>query len=333
MSWKHDNAQAKRQWAGPLEKYDLIQEGLIALVVVALLIILLSLLFGVPKVDAVTFQSWAKADPNDFVATTLTELAGTSETATYGPPYNDGTGQLQSLGPIAPQSWFGVQAPVNATQDFVIAPLTAYAPLSADLQKTLDQWNKASADQQAAWNKAAAAAKVSIDTAGAAPAVKLDGGDSGPIPAMMSAMLAMAQSGALDSQMIDNPGAGYSMDYTKSLLYLADGNYLGDVANTYNLSGEQWGVMNEIGKWPGQPWLWAYALWYNTPPFSNVGTDIFAIVMFALVMAVVFFLPFIPGLRSIPRVLRLYKWIWKPYYSKYGSAVTSTPSQGKTMAE
>jgi hypothetical protein len=28
-----------------------------------------------------------------------------------------------------------------------------------------------------------------------------------------------------------------------------------------SLTGDQWGVMNETGSYPGQPWLWLYQLW------------------------------------------------------------------------
>src|SRR5512136_150287 len=319
MSWKHDNALAKRKWVGPREKYDLITEGLIALAVVAVLVIVLSVLFGAPKVSAVSFQSWSKADASDFANTTLTELTGTSETATYGPPYNNGTGQVQHLGPLSPQTWVGVVLPVNAPQDLVIAPLTAFAPLNPELQKALQQWNSASATQQQDWSTAAISATLSIDTAAQPQRVILKTDkDTGPIGTLLSAMLAMAQSGALDSQSINAPGNTYSMNYTKSLLYQADGSYLGKIANYYHMSGEQWGVMKEIGSWPGQPWLWAYDLWYNTPPWSNISSDILSIAMFGLVMLFVVFLPFIPGLRSIPRVIRVYRLIWRPYYKKYG---------------
>ncbi len=337
MSWKRDNARAKRHWAGPLEKYDLITEGSIALIAVIVLVIILSALFGAPKVPAVSFQNWAQADPADFVNTTLTELAGTSETATYGPPYNNATGQVQYLGPFSPQTWVGVRMPVNPPQDFVIGPLTAYAPLNPDVQKALQLWNSASPSQQQTWVTAAISATVNPTATLAllrwhghrpagSTALNVQGstasfngtGDTGPIATMLSAMLAMAQSGALDSQSINDPGNTYSMNYTKSLLYQEDGQYLGDIANYYHMQGEQWGIMNEIGSWPGQPWLMPYAMWYNTPPWSNVGTDILAVFMFSLVVLIIFFLPFIPGLRSLPRALRAYRLIWRPYYKKYG---------------
>ena len=36
-----------------------------------------------------------------------------------------------------------------------------------------------------------------------------------------------------------------------------------------NLTGGQWGVMNETGSYPGQPRLWLYTLWYQVPHFST----------------------------------------------------------------
>ncbi|MFN8485786.1 MAG: hypothetical protein U0768_22325 [Anaerolineae bacterium] len=317
MSWKRDSQNANRQWVGPVERYDLIQEGIIAVVVVAVLVLALSVLFGSPIVRGVSFQSWSNADPKDFVNTTLTELAGTSETATYGPPYNNQTGQLQSLGPISPQAWVGVQMPVNPPQDFVVAPLGAAAALNPDIQKALGQWTGATAAQQQAWSTAALSSTLTINGA----TVQLAGSkDTGPIPAMLSGMLKLAQTGGLTSQSIDAPGQAYSMNYTKSLLFIEDGNYLGDIAAKYNLKGAQWGVMGEIGSWPGQPWLWFYAMWYNVPLWSNIGTDILAVATVLPVVLFVFLIPFIPGVHSLPRVLRVYRRIWKPYYKNYGKS-------------
>ena len=50
-----------------------------------------------PTIPPVTVATWAKIAPADFVATAASELAGTSETATYGPPYNSATGAPQRL--------------------------------------------------------------------------------------------------------------------------------------------------------------------------------------------------------------------------------------------
>lgn len=315
MSWKRDNQNAKRKWIGPIERYDLIQEGLIAVVVVFVIVIAINVLFGSPLVHSVSFQTWAQADPEDFASTTLAELTGTSETATYGPPYNNQTGQLQSLGPLSPQAWAGVTIPVDAPADFVLKPLAAFATLNPAVQTAITTWNTASAAEQQAWGAAAISATLTVQ---GSTVVLSSTADTGPVPIMLSTMLAMAQSGALTSQSIDAASNAYSTDNTKSLLYIEDSNYLGDIATYYGLTGPQWGVMNEIGSWPGQPWLWWYAMWYNVPGWSKIGTDILAVATAVPFIAIFFFLPLIPGLRSLPRWLRIYKLIWRPYYKKYG---------------
>ena len=319
MSFRTDELQARRGWRGPRERYDLIREGLIALVVAAVLVGSLALLLGSPKVDPVTYQSWAKADPVDFVTTEVGELAGTSETARYGPPYNDGTAELQAIGPFSPQGFFGVHTPVDAAQDFIIGPLTAMAPLNPEIGSALDTWEAAGAAQRTAW--ATAASKATVDVSG--NTVSLAGDDSGPIASMMSALLAAATGGILDSGAVDAPGALYNNDHTKSLLNIADGGYLTGAGAYYGLAGEHWGVMNQIGNWPGQPWLWWYTMWYNVPgPIrAALGYSDLAAIAYALpLLALVFFLPFIPGLRSLPRSLRVHRLIWRDYYRAYGAS-------------
>jgi len=340
MSWKRDSQNAKRKWIGPIERYDLIQEGIIAVVVVGVLVVALNVLFGSPLVHGVSFQSWANAAPEDFVWTTLTELTGTSETATYGPPFNSGavtlnidpnlsqvgndvdvfpTGpsQAQNLGPLAPQAWAGVTMPVNPPDDFVLKPLAAFATLNPDTQKALTDWNAASIEQKSAWANAALSSTLTID---GATVVFSTTADAGPLPVMMGTMLAMARSGALNSQSIDAASNTYSTNNTKSLLYIEDGNYLEELASYYNLQGGQWGVMNEIGSWPGQPWLWWYAMFYNIPGWNSIGTDILAVASALPFVAIFIFLPFIPGLRNIPRWIPIYRIIWRSYYKKYGSS-------------
>jgi len=313
VSWTQDEALARRKWRGPLERYDLIREGLIALVVVGALLVALTTLFGSPKLEAVSFKVWSSSAPKDFATTALSELLGTSETATYGPPYNAGSGQLQSLGPVSFQALGGIPLPVNASRELVLEPLAAFAPFDAELRRALDVWRGASPAQQADWGTAAQKAALEID----GQTVVLRGGDAGPIPSLLSAMLTAAQSGALDGQLIDAAGRAYAMNHTKSLLFLEDGGYLASIAKRYSLQGNRWGVMNEIGSWPGQPWLWFYTVFYQIPPWSKVGTDIIVIATVIPIFLVLTFLPFIPGLRDLPRLLGVYRRIWRPYYRQY----------------
>ena len=74
----------------------------------------------------ITIATWARVAPADFLATAATELNGTSETATYGPPYNNQSGSVQQL-LFSPQTIPGVTQPVNAAQDFVLGPLATLA--------------------------------------------------------------------------------------------------------------------------------------------------------------------------------------------------------------
>ena len=89
----------------------------------------------------------------------------------------------------------------------------------------------------------------------------------GPVPIiLMSAELGMARSGGLDADLLAQH-AFYGTDFTKPLLFLEDGAYFANQAHGQHLSGTQWGVMNETGSYPGQPWLWLYTLWYQVPGF------------------------------------------------------------------
>ena len=169
-------------WRGPSRRYDILKEGTIATVVILALTFGLADLLSSPDVPPVTIATWARLAPADFLATAATELNGTSETATYGPPYNNASGSVQKL-LFSPQTLPGVTQPVNAARDFVIGPLSAL---------------------------------VRTDPAIAAPSK----------------------------------------------------------ATAMGLTGSQWGVMNETGSYPGQPWLWLYTLWYQVragppPPTST----------------------------------------------------------------
>ena len=131
---------------------------------------------------------------------------------------------------------------------------------------------------------------------------------------MISALTSMARSGALDDALLSSRQF-YGTDYTKPLLFIADGTYLDNLGQAQHLQGSQWGMMNETGNYPGQAWLWLYTLWYQVPPMktsSNADLQVWAIMMLlTLALALV---PFIPGLRSIPRRSRIYRLIWRQHY-------------------
>src|SRR4029077_8610689 len=85
---------------------------------------------------------------------------------------------------------------------------------------------------------------------------------------MMNSLLGIAESGGLDGLLLVN-GRFYQTDYTQSLVFMGDGTYLSGLAAQANLTGSQWGMMNETGQYPGQTWLCLYTMWYEFPPFTS----------------------------------------------------------------
>ena len=298
-----------RPWRGPHRRYDIVKEFVIALVVVALATIGLAIIFGSPDRKPITLQEWAANAPGDFVATTVAELDGTSGTATYGAPYTNDPTAGQKLGPLPLQQWGGVREPVDTTADFVLGPLgTSTNPT---VTSALSTYTAASADQQNSW---AIAYGDALSKAPDGDPAQVAQGDYGPVPALASGLLAMAKSGGLDG-LLQEQGGFYQTDYARSLLFLADGSYLEDQARAENLGGDQWGMMNETGSYPGQAWLWLYTFWYQVPPFSssdNADALVWGLMM--LLSAALVLVPFIPGLRSLPRRLGVHRLIWRTWY-------------------
>jgi Cytochrome b(N-terminal)/b6/petB len=305
-------AQAdRREWSGPTRRYDILKEGAIATTVVLVLVVALAGLLSSPDEPPVTVQSWAQVAPADFLGTAASELAGTSETATYGPPYNNGTGSVQRLG-FSPQKLAGVTQPIDAAQSFVLSPLAAVAPTNPALQLALATYNRASDAQRTAWNTAYANALAKVTFRAGTPV--LPPGNYGPIPVMLSTELTLARSGAIDTDLLAQRPF-YGTNYTKPLLFLEDGSYFASLAQAQHLTGSQWGVMNETGSYPGQPWLWLYTLWYQVRPFKNsANVDLMAIYLTGAATVILLAVPFIPGLRGIPGRVPVYRIVWRDWY-------------------
>ena len=300
--------------------YDLVKDLVIALAGVGILALVVAAFLSSPDEPPVTIAAWAQSDPVDFVTTATGELAGTTTSAGYGNPYNT-NGDGQSWGPIAPQKWFGTRIPIDSADTFVIQPLQRGAVNNADIDSALKAWQSASADQQGKWTdaytKALADAKVVNN------AVTVADGDYGPLPVMMANLLGMAQSGALDGLLQVN-GRFYQTDYTPALLFMGDGGYLDGLAQHWMLHGDQWGMMNETGQYPGQTWLWLYTMWYQVFPFTddtgvlglNSGNaDLGIIILMTVLTAALALVPQIPVLRDIPRWIPIHRLIWRDYYA------------------
>jgi hypothetical protein len=301
-------------------RYDLVKELTYALVGVAVLALVLAAALSSPDVSPITISAWSQADPVDFVTTATGELAGSTTSAGYGAPYNNAGGE-QSWGPIAPQKWFGQRIPIDSANVFVLQPLALASVGNTDLGKALAAWKAGTADQQTKWLTAY------TDALGKATVtdgkVTVATGDYGPLPAMMNGLLGVAQSGGLDGLLLVN-GRFYQTDYTQGLLFIGDGGYLAGLATAANLTGSQWGMMNETGQYPGQTWLWLYTMWYQVWPFtSDTGflglnggnADLGIVFLMTVLTAALALVPLIPVLRDIPRWVPIHRLIWRQYYA------------------
>jgi hypothetical protein len=301
-------------------------------------------------------QAWAQEAPTDFLSTTLSEVNGTSLSATYGPPYQTTSqnGSTQGFGPISPQKWFGQTIPVVTFQNFVAQPLSTLPDPTGAIGKALTTWGAASAADQTTWStnytKALKQATFKDGT------YDVPGGDYGSLGVVLENQYAYARSGGLDGALLrneTNPAIWYSNNQTFPLLYFGDSGQGGagpdcinpapyqqnkvapqqklppgygcwyynqavaNVAPRYGgyLAGGTWGIVNEVGNWPGAWWLMPYSFWYQWGPgITSQSADLWAMLMTGLISLPFLFLPWIPGLRDIPKATRVYKLMWRDYY-------------------
>ena len=151
-------------------------------------------------------------------------------------------------------------------------------------------------------------------------------GSYGPLPTMMGSLLSFAQSGGLDGALLTSRQF-YQTDYTKPLLFMADGGVLASRAQAEHLLGDQWGMMNETGSYPGQ--VVAVALHVLVPDQAVLdlgqrrrprdGGD-------GCAQPCVHPDPVHPRVRDLPRRIPIYRLIWREHYPReraYGGWMNS----------
>jgi len=176
----------------------------------------------------------------------------------------------------------------------------------------LQAYGAASSDQQTTWltNYSTALADATV----ANDEVAVASGEYGPVPDLMTGLLGLARTGALDGLLLSS-GNLFQTDFTRPLLFMGDGEYLSGLAADQHLTGDQWGMMNETGLYPGQTWLWLFSFWYQIPPFNTASnTDLLVILLMIGLTTLLALVPFIPILRDIPRWIPIHKVIWRRYY-------------------
>jgi hypothetical protein len=296
-------------------RYDLLKELSVAFGVITVLVLVLAAVLSSPDVKPDTIQRWSQDDSVGFVTTATSELAGASVSAQYGPPYNSGTSSIQSFGPLHLQEWAGAHQNVDPVNQFILDPLHKAAAGNAALGAALSTFSGATADKQTGW--------LDAYTKALANATEMDGavvvaaGDYGPVAPMMNTLLGVARSGGLDGLLLSATGTFYQTDYTAPLLFMGDGGHLSGLAQDQKLLGNQWGVMNETGRYPGQAWLWLFTMWYQIPPYNtSTNVDLLVVLTMAVLSLALLLVPFIPGLRDIPRWLPVHRLIWRRFYAE-----------------
>jgi hypothetical protein len=291
--------------------YDLMREALIALLAVFVLVLVLSGFLSSPDDPPLTLQQYAQQNPVGFVSTAMKELSGTSAIAQYGPPYNQGTGSVQFIGPISLQNGAGVTIPVDTATAYVLGPLAIAAQTDPQVAVTLQTFTHAAARQQATWEKAYTQAL--SKATGSNGQIVVPPGDDGPLPAMMDHLLTLGSSGALDGLLLRS-GGFYQNDFTKPLLFLSE-DALPTKAAQLNLLGTQWGMMNETGNYPGAAWLWLYTFWYQIPPYNtSPNVDALVMVTMGMLTALLVVFPYLPYVNRLPYYLGVHRLIWREYY-------------------
>ena len=291
----HTKRHPLRTWQGPERRYDLIAEGTIAVILVAVLCILAAILWGSPDGgltypkappspagQAFSAKYWDVNDPSDLAQTAVQELLGGTTTAGYGPPFNQTTGASQEFIGIQPaeiaKAIFGLTLPINTANDFVLAPVSQLAaPSSPAVAAAVSLYKAAGGDlspgaaadqvassQQTTWLNNYAKALAAASAKFTPTSITVKAGNYGPVPVIIGAELAIANNGSLDGY-FQGSQQQLSTNTTQATMFFSDGTLWETIAEAQGVGGDQWGVMNELWNFPGQVWLWLYSGMYQIP--------------------------------------------------------------------
>ena len=256
-----------KEWKGAYVPYDILKEAFVAFLAVAVLIVLLAVVFSSPDEPAITLKTWSAVDPVDFAQTAITELDGTQRNRhlraarTTRRPTRRSTSASSS--PPSGSASTSPSTPRRTSSSARCGP----CPTSRVTQAALNVYQSASPAQQSAWTTAYEKAVANATDVNGR--LHVPAGRYGPVGVIIGSLTAMAQTGGLDGTLLSE-GQFYNTNYTKPLLFLADGTYLANLAGAQHLQGTQWGMMNETGNYPGQAWLWLYTMWYQVSPDEPV---------------------------------------------------------------
>ncbi len=291
---------------------DFVKHLFSTLVIVSVVVLFASLVFGVPEKPPLTIKGYATSHPLAFEQMALRALDGQGQIASYGPPYNHGTSSVQS--PL--QTMVGVIHPVNAASDFILKPLRMAAAINPGITPALNRFRKAPKLQQAQWEAAyTAALQKSTYRNGR---VLTTTGNFGPLPALLNETLALGKSGLMSGALIRNGSVMTRFDNQNYLLFLQGAPLQQDPA-TQQLAGGHWGIIHPaINGYPAAWWM-TIPTWIYQWPFvaHSKAPDALALTIGLFFWLALALTPWIPGWNRLPRYLGVHRLIWRDFYRAY----------------
>ena len=269
-------------------------------------------LLSSPDLPPLSVQTWAKASAADFVGTAAAELDGTALAASYGPPYNNGTSAVQQVGPVNWQKLAGVTQPINAAQTFVLSPLSKLAPTTPALATALGTYTSASSGAAADLGHGLRQGRCTSNK------VPFNGGMPGRAGGWPGAGddVLRAQGGARAGRWTPTCWRRrkfYGTDYTKPLLFIADGGYYANLATSHAPDRRPVGRHERDRQLPRPAVALAVPAVVPRRAVQQLASsvDIWAVYLTGVATILLLLVPFIPGLRDIPRLIPVHRLIWR----------------------
>jgi hypothetical protein len=141
-------------------------------------------------------------------------------------------------------------------------------------------------------------------------------GDFGPVPMLVESDFYLAATGYLQ-QYLEALDPGHSLHLVNICLY--DHPSMLNTAVGQGLTDDQWGMVKERN-FPVGPWyLFVPAVFHVYFPRGSTGQG-FVLWNLAFALILLFVVPLVPGIRDLPRYLKLYRFIYR--YSRPGDLET-----------
>lgn len=265
--------------------------------IVILFVVIVGFSVGSPFYPTDTIKSTAVKQPGGTIWAVAQELDGTSASQVNKHEYGmKDPAKTLVLKPIQSASWF----------------------LSSQQKQALKTYEAASPAQQKTWAanydtaiQKTIASKGNSGDGGPTPVPTLSKisslkGNFGPVPILANAVLKLAQKGYLQTY-FQGTSPNHVYQYTNIWLY--DEPMMLNTAMKQGLTDDQWGMVKERGFFVGPWYLIVPAIAHVKLPAGSTGPGfILWNGVIALFFVVIF--PLVPGLRSIPKYLGLYKLIY-----------------------